>query len=129
MAYNEGMFRTLALSFLLTIGLAAQPKAVTDAKAKVKAGDTDAAITMLEAELKKGNAKDAAALKTALAEAHFAAGDTAMNNEKMPPFRKYPAALRSFRKVLEYDKNHAKAKANIATIEGIYKQMGRPVPQ
>lgn len=123
------MLRTLALSLLLTFALAAQPKVVTDAKAKMKAGDNDAAITMLDAELKKGNAKDAPALKAALAEAHFAAGDKVMNDEKLPPFRKYPAALRSFRKVLEYDKTHAKAKSNIATIEGIYKSMGRPVPQ
>lgn len=123
------MLRTLGLSLLIAVGLIAQPKVVTDAKAKVKAGETDAAITSLEGALKGANAKDAASIRTALAEAHFAAGDTAMNNEKMPPFRKYPAALRSFRKVLEYDKNHAKAKSNITMIEGIYKQMGRPVPQ
>jgi hypothetical protein len=124
------MLRTLALTLILTVGLAAQAsKTIADADAKLKAGDADAAITLLDAELKKGNAKDAPALKTALAKAHFAAGDKSMNDEKLPPFRKYPAALRSFRKTLEYDKNHAKAKENIATIEGIYKSMGRPVPQ
>ena len=124
----EDMIRTLALSLLITIGLVAQPKAVSDAKAKAKAGEFDAAVTTLEAALKT-SPKDGAALKTALAETHFAQGDFFMNNEKMPPFRKYPAALRSFRKVLEYDKTHKKAQANIATIEGIYKSMGRPVPQ
>ena len=129
MAYNERMFRTLALSFLLAVGLAAQPAVVTAAKAKIKAGDAEAGIAMMETALKGATAKDAPAIKTALAEAYFNVGDTAMNNEKLPPFRKYPAALKNFRKVLEFDRNHAKAKSNIATIEGIYKQMGRPVPQ
>ena len=126
--YNKNMFRTLAISLLLTIGLAAQPKAVTDAKAKVKAGEYDVAVTTLESAL-KASPKDGVALKAALAETHLAQGDFFMTNEKMPPFRKYPAALRSFRKVLEFDKENKKAKANIATIEGIYKSMGRPVPQ
>jgi hypothetical protein len=47
----------------------------------------------------------------------------------MPPFRKYPGALRQFRQVLTYDANNKKAKDNIALIEGIYKSMGREVPQ
>jgi tetratricopeptide (TPR) repeat protein len=123
------MFRNLVLTLLLAFALTAQPKAIADAKAKAKTGDYETAITTLDTALKTANAKDAVALKAALAETHYAAGDAAMTNEKLPPFRKYPAALRSFRKVLEYDKNHAKAKTNIATIEGIYKQMGRPIPQ
>ena len=43
--------------------------------------------------------------------------------------RKYPAALRAYRKALEFDKTNAKATANVKTIEDIYKSMGRPVPQ
>jgi hypothetical protein len=84
----------------------------------------------VEAACKKADAapKDAAS-RTAAANALFEQGDFFMNNEAMPPFKKYPAALRSFRKVLTYDKTHKKALANIATIEGIYKSMGRPVPQ
>ena len=124
----EDMIRTLALSLLITIGLVAQPKAVTDAKAKARAGDYEAACATLDAAL-KASPKDGAAIKAALAETHFAQGDFFMNNEKMPPFRKYPAALKSFRKVLEYDRTNKKALANISTIEGIYKSMGRPVPQ
>ncbi|MBL8235467.1 MAG: hypothetical protein JNL98_43635, partial [Bryobacterales bacterium] len=52
-----------------------------------------------------------------------------MFNKDIPPFRKYPGALRQFRKTVEYDPKNAKAKEHIATIEGIYKSMGRPVPQ
>ena len=56
-------------------------------------------------------------------------GDFNMFNEQMPPFRKYPAALRAYRQVLTYDKTNKKAATNIKTIEDIYKSMGRPVPQ
>lgn len=116
------MIRTLLLSLLLTVALAAQTKTA----AKDEAYYANAA----EAASKKADAapKDAAA-RTAAANALFEQGDFLMNNEKLPPFKKYPAALRSFRKVLAYDKAHKKALANIATIEGIYKSMGRPVPQ
>lgn len=124
--------RHLASILLLAVALFAfqAAKTVADAKAKVKAGKYDEAITELETALKgKTSPAEATQIKTTLAEAHLAQGDFNMYNEQMPPFRKYPAALRAYRKVLEYDKTNAKAKSNIATIEGIYKQMGRPVPQ
>jgi len=122
------MIRLWAPIFLAVVMLAqGSSKVIADAKAKSKAGEHDAAVAALEAAA-KASPKDAA-LKKALGEAHLAAGDFYYTNEKLPPFRKYPAALRSYRKVLEFDKDNAKAKANIATIEGIYKQMGRPVPQ
>lgn len=101
--------------------------AVADAKKKTKEGKHEEAIAALEAELKKSPKN--AALKPALAEAHFAYGESMMFNKEMPPFRKYPGALRQFRKTVEYDPKNAKAKEHIATIEGIYKSMGRPVPQ
>ena len=47
----------------------------------------------------------------------------------MPPRTKYPGALKAYRQVLQYDKTNTKAQSQIATIEGIYKSMGRPVPQ
>ena len=52
-----------------------------------------------------------------------------MYNDALPPRMKYPQALRSYRTVLQYDKTNKKAQEGIATIEGIYKSMGRPVPQ
>ncbi len=101
--------------------------AVADAKKKSKEGKHEEAIAALEGELKK--APKNAAVKPALAEAHLAYGESLMFNKELPPFRKYPGALKQFRKAVEYDAKNAKAKEHIATIEGIYKSMGRPVPQ
>lgn len=105
---------------------AANP-AVEDARKKTKDGKYDEAIAGLEAELKK-NPKNSEA-KVAMGEAYTAQSESVMMNAQLPPFRKYPAALRGFRKAVEYDPNNRKAKENIATIEGIYKQMGREVPK
>lgn len=106
--------------------LAANPK-VAAANAKVKEGKFEEAITALEAE-HKAKPKDAE-VKAALGGAHVAYGESLMNNAQMPPFRKYPAALRQFRQAQTYDANNRKAKDNIALIEGIYKSMGREVPK
>ena len=108
--------------------LALERKAVIEAKAMTKAGKHPEAVAALEGALKT-SPKDAVAIKAALAEANLALGDFNMFNEQMPPFRKYPAALRAYRQVLTYDKANQKAAANIKTIEDIYKSMGRPVPQ
>ncbi|MEO7651976.1 MAG: hypothetical protein ABIZ80_16050 [Bryobacteraceae bacterium] len=105
---------------------ASNPK-LDDAKAKLKAGKYDEAITSLDAQYKaQPKSND---VRLALADAHLQYGSMMMNNEQMPPFRKYPGALREFRKVLEFDKDNKKAKDNIALIEGIYKSMGREVPK
>ncbi|MBL8230593.1 MAG: tetratricopeptide repeat protein [Bryobacterales bacterium] len=113
-------------TLLVPAGMLAQ-SAIDAAKKKSKEGKHDEAIAALEAELKK-NPKDAK-VKTALAEAHLANGEFFMFNDQMPPFRKYPTALRQFRKTVEYDPTNKKAKEHIATIEGIYKSMGREVPK
>ncbi len=119
--------------FILTSALAGsllalEPKVVTEAKAMTKAGKHPEAVTALEGALKT-SPKDAVAIKAALADANMALADFNMFNEQMPPFRKYPAALRAYRQVLTYDKANKKAATNIKTIEDIYKSMGRPVPQ
>jgi tetratricopeptide (TPR) repeat protein len=102
--------------------------AVTDAaKKKIADGKYEEAIADLDAAYKK-NPKSAA-LKTALAGAYTAQGNALMNDAKLPPMRKYPASLRSFRKAVEIDPTQTEAKTNIKTIEDIYKSMGRPVPQ
>lgn len=109
---NRRHFVLSALPLGMALGMAEKPEET---------------IARLEAELKK-NPKDAKA-KTALADAYFAHGEAQMFDDKLPPFRKYPAALRAFRKAVEYNSNHKKAKEHIATIEGIYKSMGREVPK
>ena len=84
----------------------------------------DEAIATLE-KAQKANPK-AADVQKGLAEAHLAKADSFMYNDALPPRMKYPQALRSYRKVLQYDKTNKKAQEGIATIEGIYKSMGRP---
>ena len=112
----------------LLLGAALYADAVTDgAKKKIADGKYEEAITDLDAAFKK-NPKSAE-LKKALAGAYLAQGNSLMNNAQMPPFRKYPGALKSFRKTVEYDPTNTEAKTNIKTIEDIYKSMGRPVPQ
>ena len=95
-------------------------------KELVKEKKFDEAVKVLETVDGKTKAGTA---NQPLADAHLLLGNAFMYEESLPPFRKYPSALREFRKVLSYDKENKKAKANITTIEGIYKSMGRPVPQ
>lgn len=125
----EGMKRRSILLGILPFAavVALGADAVADAKKLTKDGKHEEAIAALEAEMKK--APKNAALKPALSEAHTAYGESLMFNKDLPPFRKYPGALRQFRKAVEYDPKNQKAKEHIATIEGIYKSMGRPVPQ
>jgi hypothetical protein len=113
------------LVFALTGALMAAD-AVADAKKKVAEKKYDEAIAQLEAEYKSNRRAE---VTKALAEAHLAKADSFMYNESLPPRAKYPVALRSYREVLKYDKENKKAQQGIATIEGIYKSMGRPVPQ
>jgi hypothetical protein len=117
--------KRLLAGFVLAGALMAAD-AVAEAKKKVAEKKYDEAIAQLEAENKT---KPSAALKKALAETHLAKADSFMYNDALPPRAKYPTALRSYREVLKYDKENKKAQQGIATIEGIYKSMGRPVPQ
>lgn len=107
--------------------LAADSAAVQEAKKLVTAKKYDDAIAALD-KAHKANPK-AADVQKGLAEAHLAKADSFMYNDALPPRMKYPQALRSYRTVLQYDKANKKAQEGISTIEGIYKSMGRPVPQ
>jgi tetratricopeptide (TPR) repeat protein len=113
------------------VGLFASPAAadgVTDAAAKkIVAGKYAEAIADLDAAYKKN--PGSLEYKKALADAYFAQGQSTMNDPQLPPMRKYPAALTSFRKAVELDSQHAGAKSNIKMIEDIYTSMGRPIPQ
>lgn len=115
---------TTALATVLAAG--ANPK-VAEAQAKVKAGKFEEAIALLEPAY-KANAKDAEVAK-ALAEAHLKYGDSFMYNEQLPPRQKYRPALKQYREVLAIDPVNKDASAKVKLIEGIYKQMGMPVPQ
>jgi len=120
--------KSLALTLCsAAVLLAADPKLLKDAKAKVDAKQFDAAIALLEPAY-KANPKDAD-LNKALADAHLKYGDSYMYNDQLPPRMKYAPALKQYRQVLVYDKTNKDAQQKINTIESIYKQMGRPIPQ
>ncbi|MCZ2094975.1 MAG: tetratricopeptide repeat protein [Anaerolineae bacterium] len=115
---------TAALAAVLAVG--ANPK-VAAAQAKIKAGHFEAAIAILE-PAHKANPKDAEVAK-ALAAAHVKYGDSFMFNEQLPPRQKYRPALKQYRAALAADPADKDARAKVALIENIYKQMGMPVPQ
>jgi tetratricopeptide (TPR) repeat protein len=100
---------------------------VQEAKKLIAAKKYDEAIVALE-KAQKAQPKSADVHK-AFADAYVGQGDGFMYNDALPPRMKYPQALKSYRKALEHDKTNKQALAQIKTIEDIYKQMGRPVPQ
>ena len=114
----------LLLTSIVAAALAIAATPVDEARQLVKAGKFEEAIALLD----KAPAKDTAVTK-AKVETYLAYGDFFMFHKEMRPMQKYPGALKQYRQALALDKNNAKAKENIATIEGIYKSMGRPVPQ
>ncbi|WP_031500247.1 hypothetical protein [Bryobacter aggregatus] len=121
------MYRTIATLALGATLLFGANKAVDQAKSLMKEKKYEEAVAVLEPAAKAAP-KDVA-VKNAMVEALLGNADSYMYNDKLPPFRKYPAALKAYRRVLEFDKTNQKAKDNVSTIEGIYKSMGRPIPQ
>jgi tetratricopeptide (TPR) repeat protein len=119
--------RPALLLALAVSAFAADPAVVTQAKKQIAEKKYDAAITSLEAANK--TSPKSAEIKATLVDALLAKADSIMYDDALPPRSKYPDALRTYRKVLTWDKDNKKAQSNIATIEGIYKSMGRPIPQ
>ena len=111
----------------LAVTLWAANPSLQEAKKQIAAKKYDEAIASLE-KAQKAEPKSAEVQK-AFVDAYLGQGDSLMNNAALPPRMKYPQALKAYRKVLELDKTNKKAQENIATIENIYKSMGRPVPQ
>jgi tetratricopeptide (TPR) repeat protein len=120
------MTRNILLGIALSTVLLAADATVEQARKKIADKKYDEAIAQLETAYKSKPSGD---VKKALADAYMAKADAFMADQNSPPRVKYPTALRSYREVLKYDSNNQKAKQNIAQIEGIYKSMGRPVPQ
>jgi hypothetical protein len=128
---------SLTLASLLAVSAVAQPPSppsggpmmrpgmkVTEPKAVADMGKK------AEAAQKKHQAKPKdAKLKKAAAEAWYQYGHAQMVSAELPPFYKYRASHKSLRKALSLDPKHAGAKKDKDMIEGVYKQMGRPIPQ
>ena len=124
------MTRRETLAGLLTclaLPLFAAASVIDDSRKLMKDGKFEEAVNQLEAAYKANPKSDD--IKIALAEAHFQYGDSLMYAKDVPPMKKYPAALREFRRARELKPDHMPAKDRIDTIEGIYKSMGRPVPK
>jgi tetratricopeptide (TPR) repeat protein len=119
--------RTIAFTFAAAAMLMAASPKVTEAQAKVKAGKFEEALAILDPAY-KASPKDAEITK-ALAETHLKYGDSFMYNEALPPRQKYRPALKQYREVLTFDPKNKDAQDKIKLIEGIYKQMGMPIPQ
>ncbi len=118
--------RNLLLLPAFSLFLLAADPVVESAHKKMAAKKYDEAIAELEGSYK---AKPKPEVKTALAQANLAKADAFMNDDSAPPRVRYTTALRAYRETLKYDPQNKKAQENITTIEGIYKQMGRPIPQ
>lgn len=97
---------------------AASERALVDTK------ELDARIKAAAGKAKASGAS--AADKRAAAEAYLARGNVYWSGGQ-PKLYKY--ALADFRQVLKYDPDNAEAKEKIDTIVGIYRGMGRPVPE
>jgi tetratricopeptide (TPR) repeat protein len=115
------------MTVCLAVSLFAGDAAVDQAKKQIAGKKYDEAIATLEPALKAK--PKSVEVQKALSEAYTGKADVLMNNAALPPRQKYPEALRAFRKAVELDKENKKAKDGAEMIEGIYKQMGRPVPQ
>ena len=119
--------RYLVLTLAFTSCLFAADPAVTQAQTLLKAHKYTEAIAVLDKA--HAAAPKSVEVTKALTDANLASADATMADPALPPNAKYPSALRAYRKVLALDKTNQKAKDNIAQIEAIYKQMGRPIPQ
>lgn len=109
----------------LAVGISAQGNALDKEKAKLAKLEK----AYLAAKLAFGKDKKNAAKKKAYVQATVAYGTATMNSPALAPKDKYPKALRLYREALAIDPKNAEAKENKATIEGIYRSMGRPIPK
>ena len=115
------------MTLCLAASLFAADAVVDQAKKQIAGKKFDEAIATLEPALKAK--PKSVEVQKALSEAYTGKADVTMNDAALAPRQKYPDALRGFRKAVDLDKDNKKAKAGVDMIEGIYKQMGRPVPQ
>ena len=105
----------------------ADPAKIDEASKLIAAKDFDKGIPMID-----GLAKDSPSdptVKKAQIDAHMQYANYFMYESTLPPKEKYPSALRQYRMVATLDPSNTEAQQNINLIEGIYNQMGRPVPQ
>lgn len=100
----------------------------------------DAALIILDPKIKsyseelneankKYNSGKTLKSKSALIDAYIKYADYMQYESTVSPMKgKYRKALSLYRKALELDSGNSRVMAEITQIEGIYKSMGRPIP-
>jgi len=128
MIKNLLLFSVLSLVFAAGCGeKKADPAKIDEAVKLIAAKDFDKGIPMID-DLGKASPNDEL-VKKAQVDGHLKYANFLMYESLQPPKEKYPSALRQYKLVASIDPNNAEAKENINLIEGIYNQMGRPIPQ
>ncbi len=118
------------LSLLFAAGCSekkADPAKIDEATKFIADKNFEKGIALVD-DLGKSNPNDEL-VKKAQIDAHMKYANFLMYESVLPPKEKYPSALRQYRLVAAIDPGNAEAKENINMIEGIYNQMGRPIPQ
>ena len=105
----------------------ADPAKIEEANKLIASKDFDKGIPMID-DMAKSSPSDEM-VKKAQVSAHMQYANYFMYESSLPPKEKYPSALKQYRFVAEIDPTNTEAKQNINLIEGIYSQMGRPIPQ
>ena len=120
---------TLAFLILFLSGCGEKkgdPAKIDQASKLIASKDFEKGVAMLD-DMGKSSPSDEA-VKKARVDAHLKYANYFMYESVLPPKEKYPSALREYRLVSAIDPANDEAKQNISLIEGIYNQMGRPIP-
>jgi hypothetical protein len=118
----------LALALLLSScgGKNANVAKIGEANKSIAAGDFEKGIALLEVLGKEAPA-DTAVIH-ARVEGYMKYATFLMYESPLAPKQKYSTALKMYRSAVKLDPTNDVAKKNIAVIEGIYRQLGRPIP-
>lgn len=100
-------------------------KSSSSPSAAVKSATTK--MTAARAAYMKAKANPAR--KKAYAASLASLAHATMMDESQPPAKRYPAALKLANQALSLDPKNKTALADKKAIEGVYKQMGRPIPK
>ncbi|MDP1677188.1 MAG: hypothetical protein Q8L88_10020 [Bacteroidota bacterium] len=124
-------YSVIVIAVLALLIGCAEPKAdaekLNHANALVNTAQFEEGIKQLE-EIQKKSPNDIA-LQQSLVSAYIKFGHFYLNNDTLAPKVKYPTALKYYRAALKIDPNNKDAEDNANLIIGIYKDMGRPVPE
>jgi hypothetical protein len=124
-------FMAYAMLFLLFAAGCGEKKAdpakVDEAAKLIANKDFEKGIALID-DLGKSSPSDELVKKEQV-DAHMKYANFLMYESTLPPKEKYPSALRQYRLVVSIDPTNSEAKENVNLIEGIYNQMGRPIPE